>query len=335
METVGFLSISGLTSGKKDTIVPEGAPDYRRTYIDNNVFSFHHHSNTSDSTFDTDLGRNVTRAITVARKAMKLDQAYGCAPRDFWLNRAPYPSNASLLTWLEKRVLPDAFSASGSPTIVLANSGAIRFDIFKGPFTIDTTFLVSPFTSGFRAVKNVPYSVASKVLRLLNNEGPIMLSELVAMAGAQDLMPDDLRPAYVPAGALSIARAADVASPISIQAQAQNVLAAERSSKPRVQGYTTRDDAGDDGDDTIHEPIQFFAVPNCIAAEVGFSASEDNAVPEKVDLAYNEFIQNWVLLALRFLGEKYEVEDTTPVLDGKSMTDVLSGWIRENWPCGA
>ena len=55
--------------------------------------------------------------------------------------------------------------------------------------------------------------------------------------------------------------------------------------------------------------------------------------PETVDLIYNEFIQDWVLLALRYLGVKYEKEDTKATLDDKTMTDVISDWVGEHWAC--
>ena len=91
-----------------------------------------------------------------------------------------------MLTWLENEVLPDTFKDAKSPSIVITNTGAMRFDIFKGPFTIDTTFLVSPFTSSFRKLKDVPYKVASQVLRLLNNGSPIALNDLVALSVDDD-----------------------------------------------------------------------------------------------------------------------------------------------------
>lgn len=337
METLGFLSITGLSSGKKNDLSTTSTPEYKRLYIDNNLFSLYHHSGKNESNFDTELGRNVTQAITRARKAMNLDQAFGCAPHDYWLNRAPYPSNDSILTLLERDVLPFTFKESGTPSIVLANSGAIRFDIFKGPFTIDTTFLVSPFTSGFRSVPGVPYSVASKVLKLLNNEGPILVSDLHALADTKDIPGmDDLRPACIPASQASIAYANNALEEHNRLgfngAPAQTVLGSGGNEKPRVQGYTTSDDAGSDGDDTIHEPIRFYGVPNVIASNIGFNPS-DEALPEKVDLVYNEFIQGWVLLALEYLGDKHEVADTKPALNGKTMTDVISAWISQTWAC--
>jgi hypothetical protein len=270
---------------------------------------------------------------------LKLDQAYGCAPHDFWLNRAPYPSKGNILTLLEEQILPDAFNnaSAPNPSIVIANSGAIRFDIFEGPFTIDTTFLVSPFTSGFRMVHDVPYEKASKVLKMLNNEGPIMLADLLALADTQTLSLNDLLPSYIPASTDSLARAArmldDREELLAGRRPQQAVLGTGATARRGLLGYTTVDDEDAEGDDTIHEAIRFWGVPNAIAANVGFDPNANGANPEKVNIVYNEFIQNWVLLALKFLGENREVSDTQQALQGKSMTIVLSEWIHENWPC--
>jgi hypothetical protein len=339
METVGFLSVSGLKKVSQGKATPLSAPKYQRLYIDNNLYSLQHHSATNVSTFDTDLGLNVSKSITAGRSALNLDQAFGCAPRNFWLNRALYPSKDNILTLLEELIIPDTFNnASGtSPSIVIANSGAIRFDIFEGPFTIDTTFLVSPFTSGFRMVRDVPYGVASKVLKLLNNKGPILVTELLALADTKGLSASDLLPSYIPASTASLAQTAkrlDKHSEAFIGKGSQQTVLVNGAADTRgLPGYTTVDDEGAEGDDTIHEAIRFYGVPNCIAANVGFDPATDAAHPEKVDLVYNEFIQNYILLALKFLGESREVSDTQPALQGKSMTNVLSEWIHQNWPC--
>jgi 2',3'-cyclic-nucleotide 2'-phosphodiesterase (5'-nucleotidase family) len=303
METLGFLSIAGLTKAK--TVA---SPTYQRLYIDNNLFSLYQHSGKNESTFDTELGRNVSKEIASARKDLQLDHAFGCAPHDYWLNRAPYPSKSSLLTWLEEEVIPDTFNGSGQ-SIVLTNTGAMRFDIFKGPFTIDTTFLVSPFTSGFHVLKDVPYDIASQVLRLLNSGGP--LAELFV-----DL--PDLSP-HLPV------------SQVRYDSHEQIHL----SDRDLTPGYTTKDDAGTDGDDTIHQEIQFYNVPNCVAANIGFKPDDFRltAVPDKVDLVYNEFIEGWVLAALKYLGIKYEEDDAKVALDGATFTKIISDWVHHNWKC--
>jgi hypothetical protein len=332
METLGFMSISGLSTGKKSEVSVEGTPTYRRMYIDNNLYSLHAHSGTNRSTFDTDLGRNVSKSIAAARKELKLDHAFGCAPRDYWLNRAPYPAEDSLVTLVETEVIPGSFNGSKNPSIVITNTGALRFDIFKGPFTIDSTFLISPFTSGFRTIKDVPYKAASQVLQYLNHESRILLSDLPASA---DNSLEDLIPPFVPASLSSRAHAEEVRTKQLSSRNGQIVLGGNDDSKnPQVPGYTTSDDAGSDGDDTIHQTIQFYDVPNCIGANISSTSGVSIAdEPEKVDLVYNAFVEGWVLLALEYLGEKRDKSDAAPAIDGKTLTDVLRDWVQANWPC--
>ncbi|KAM0721242.1 hypothetical protein Q7P37_003530 [Cladosporium fusiforme] len=342
METIGFMSMSGLSSDKKDGVLPQKSSlKYERLYIDNNLYSLHHHSGTDNSTFSTKAGTNVSNAITHARSKLNLDHAYGCAPNDFWLSRVPYPSDQSLLTWMENQVIPDTFSAGTTPAIVITNSGALRFDIFKGPFTIDSTFLLSPFTSGFRVIKDVPYSAASQVLQLLNNEGPILLEDLLVLEkeGVQSMgrhRLDDLAPPLPPVNLATLIDQSPTKHAL-FRAEQQSPLAqngpTDQSDKPTIPGYTTVDDAGSDGDDTIHEAIKFYKVPNCVGSSVNFDPADKKGAPEKVDLVYNEFVQDWILLALRYLGVKYEKEDTESTLEGKSMTNVISDWVGKHWEC--
>jgi len=337
METIGFLSMSGLSGGgKHGKAVIDASPIYNRMYIDNNLYSLHQHSGTNKSTFNTELGLNVSDTIRHDRRKLKLDYIFGCAPQDYWLNRAPYPSNGSILTWFDSQVIPDIYKDTNTPTIVLFNSGALRFDIFEGPFTTDTTFLVSPFTSGLRVLRDVPYGAASQVLELLNNEGPIMLKDLIAFAGGDDVLVDrrldELIPPLPPASLhYREPQVAEESRPFMPQDQVP--FSDSNVEKPSVPGYTTHDDLGDDGDDTIHAPIQFYDTPNCIGANINFSTT-DSEKPEKVDVAYNEFIEDWVILALEYLGQKREKGDTESAFGGKSVTSMISQWVHDNWACG-
>lgn len=347
METIGFMSMSGLSSEKKDDVsAQKSGQKYERLYLDNNLYSLHHHSGKDNSSFTTEAGKNVSDAISQARSKLNLDHAYGCAPQDFWLSRAPYPSDQSLLTWMEKKVIPDTFSEGGKPSIVITNSGALRFDIFKGPFTIDSTFLVSPFTSGFRVIKDVPYSAASQVLQLLNNEGPILLEELLALQqeGVQTMGShrlDDLAPPLPPVNHATLIGQSPKEHTLH-RSEQQSPLAFpkpinQHTDKPaNIPGYTTTDDLGSSGDDTLHSAIKFYTVPNCVGSNVNFDPTDrkdGNGAPEKIDLVYNEFVQDWILLALRYLGVKYEREDTEGAAGGKTMTRVISDWVGENWGC--
>ena len=210
------------------------------------------------------------------------------------------------------------------PRLVLTNTGAIRFDIFKGPFTIDTTYTVSPFTSGFRFIEDVPLEIASQLLRILNQEVP-QLSH-------------DLRPLTAPIPARSSPQALPLHAKDSNQ-HPLTVSTKEDDNIPLAPGYTTHDDAGADGDDTLHSEIKFYAVPNCIEARIGFPGDAKDPEkpkepePEIVDLVYNEFIQPYILLALKFLGTGFEKEDTGAYMEGMDMTRMIETWVKEKWPC--
>ncbi|RMX79346.1 hypothetical protein D0869_08385 [Hortaea werneckii] len=424
LETIGFLSMKGLKGGggrkedgdveaqnereneeKEETTSSSTTPtrstkksiQYNRMYIDNNLHSFHHHTKTNSTTFATEHGRNVSAEIEHARQTLNLNQTFGCVPQTYWLNRAPYPSNNSLLSLLADRILPESFATYNTttsptannhhhhnqkPSIILTNTGALRFDLFQGPFTLDSTFLISPFTSGFRMIRDVPFSAADRVLGLLNSEGPILQREgedgfgfgggrgmgwavregvLRAMApqkgvggrgvgeeeeehesrkigqeggagvGAGGQIP------LMPASNLERGREQETASSLHEQQTQDN------PPPPTVPGYTTHDDLGAAGDDTLHAPTRFFDVPNCIGSKFFFPNTttvvkspeqQESSSPEKVDLIYNAFIEPWILSALKFLGEGYEKGDTEVAWGGETMTGVIRGWVGGNWGCG-
>ena len=334
METIGFQSVTGLsTSGKASSASPhaavKAAPKFSRRYIDNNLFSFYHHTELNATTFSTEHGRNVSFMISSAREDLKLDKTYGCAPRDYWTNRSPFPNENSIFSWLQEEVLPDMIldpERGAKPRMVLTNTGALRFDIFKGPFTVDTTYTVSPFTSGFRFIKDVPYSVAKRLLTILNQKVPQLWSVEESFAFkspvpsresyAHDINDDQLYHTYDQ-------------TPISSNK--------DKDDTDLTPGYTTTDDAGSDGDDTLHSPIKFYRVPNCLESRIDFpptaSLSSESANPTSVDMIYVDFIESYVLLALKFLGTDFALGDTEVYMDGRDMTALIADWVKGHWPC--
>src|SRR5699024_9155199 len=132
---------------------------------------------------------------------------------------------------------------------------AIRFDIFKGPFTQDTTFVVSPFTSGFRYVKDVSYEKAQLIVDILNHQPQILEGfpyqarypvSTIAFPGQPTYFEDTL----VDDGAVFDREEAPERRP--------NQVLLSGNDDPMIQifpGYTTVDDGGTDGDDTIHSRI--------------------------------------------------------------------------------
>ena len=337
LETIGFMSITGVPTGGKSNSVAAAprvarivSPTFARRYIDNNLYSFHHHTNLDTSTFPTEHGRNVSSAITLAREILKLDMTFGCAPRDYWTNRAPYPSKSSIFSWLQNDVLPDVILEPGRadvPRMVLVNTGALRFDIFKGPFTVDTTYTVSPFTSGFRHIKDVPFRIAKRLLQIINQEVP-------------QLWPTP-QPLVFKGPVRSFQPSTHQVDKRLFLASEQMPLGKDHAPDHDVEltpGYTTIDDAGSDGDDTVHAPIKFYRVPNALESRIGFSPattedSEDSDDPVLVDLVYVDFIETYILLALKFLGTDYAERDTEVYMEGRDMTGLIAQWVQEHWKC--
>lgn len=314
METVGFMSIDGLAN--KNSHQSAAQPIFKRRYIDNNLFSYYHHTGLNEETFPTEKGLNVSRLIAKARTDLQLDHIHGCAPHDYWMSRVKYPDPSNIYTWLETQVLGDVKDDSRVDmfALVLVNTGAIRFDLFQGPFTQDTTFIVSPFTSGFRYVKDVPYDKALLVVDVLNEQRQILstkeASSFTPMAPPERLAyPED-----VIAQKLS---SVDEQIPMS--------------GPSLVPGYTTQDDAGTDGDDTIHSPISFYRVPNCIRYLRSANASE---VPKKVDLVYIDFIEKYVAMAAKFAGLDVDFAKESDVyMPQISFTNLILNWVKTHWKC--
>lgn len=324
METIGFMSIDGLATGGKSRATT-ASPKFSRRYIDNNLYSFYQHTGLNESTFPTPHGLNVSHRIAQDRKALDLDHTFGCAPHTYWTNRAPFPNKYSIFSWLQEKVLPAMVrdeERSGVPRLVLTNSGALRFDIFEGPFTIDSMYTVSPFTSGFRYIKGVPFNVAKRLKPILNREVPQLWDASQSMKFKS------------PSSTVTLREDAGHSSH-EVNPGMQRVLVNEKPAEDLLPGYTTKDDAGSDGDDTIHAPIQFYDVPNCLESRIDFpptSKGRDDD-PESVDLVYVDFIERYILLALTFLGTDFTSADTDVYMKGQTLTSVIGEWAQKNWKC--
>jgi hypothetical protein len=323
METIGFMSIDGLITTESNPENKLKSPVFNRRYIDNNLYSFYYHTGLNEDTFPTEHGRNVSRYIHDSRAALQLDEIYGCIPETLWMSRVPYTSKESIYAWLHEKVLPNSLrdkSRSGKPALAIANTGAIRFDLFKGEFTRDSAYIVSPFTSGFRYLKDVPYEKAALVLEVLNRQ-PKILTE-----GAPGSLPWSLAPPEQAAhhdigfgrGSLSVPSNQKPMSDPQLEL---------------VPGYTTIDDLGTDGDDTIHSKIAFYEIPNCIGALI---LDDKSATPETVDLVYVDFIEPYITLAARYAGLNVDVPLESDVyMPATSLTDIIVHWVKDNWGCAA
>ncbi|KAJ5469414.1 hypothetical protein N7539_009032 [Penicillium diatomitis] len=333
METIGFMSIDGLSTEKG--LRKQSQPTFKRRYIDNNLFSFYHHTNLNETNFHTEKGRKVSKQINKSRTTLGLDRVHGCAPKDLWMSRVPYPHPDSVYTWLETEVLAETLQDGASverPSVAILNSGAIRFDIFKGPFTQDTMWTISPFTNGFRRVKDVPYEKVQLIMEILNKQTKVLFTlqdavtepSLLPLAGpeqvarSEEIVPED--DGLLEGGLFS-----------NKGPSGQMPLVPSDFDSELLPGYTTKDDEGDDGDDTIHAPISFYKTPNCIQALV---SADKSRVPERVDLVYIEFVQPYLALAAKFAGLDVDfVKESEVFMPSVTLTDLILKWVKNHWQC--
>ncbi|OAQ95111.1 ser/thr protein phosphatase family [Purpureocillium lilacinum] len=292
-ETLGWMSMSGFdssNSGFKGVKNPHGVKNpsrpaktgskspfvYSRRYLDWNRKTFVYHSKVDEDKFDYHSGERVTGDIGKVRDELKLGDVYGCAPQDWCMSCAPFTDKKNIFPG----VIYPAVSAivlnktrADKSRIILGNTGAIRFDLHKGPFTYDDNFIVAPFRDVFLYIPDVPFDKASKVIDQLN-KGPVSKRDLVSMPVPQDECTDPT---------LGYMSRRDLRETRGVVRRQETV----------VPGYVTKDDWGTDGDDTEHSEIPNYSIPPYWEARASFP--KDGSNPDKVDLIFFDFIETNVL----------------------------------------
>lgn len=285
---------------------------YSRRYLDWNKATFEYHSTglgskDADRKFDTKKGDDITKQITADRKQLNLTSLYGCAPQTWCISCAPYLSNGSIFSLLQTALSTVVVNETrkDTPRLIIINTGSVRFDLPMGPFTYDDSFIVSPFTDSFQYIPNVPYSQASQVLNILN-KGPYQRRDALASA---DFGFSALTPGLAPRAD------ACVDPPYEKDESASGKIVQVGKVHRRQQvtpGYTTKDDFGTDGDDTVHSRIPYYSSPNDLQANASFPT--DGSKPDKVDMIFLDFISSYVVSALNQAGGKYTAADVMQYL---------------------
>ena len=359
-ETLGFLSMSGIKSSNYTGLQnPHGVPNpttpavkmttatatasagspsgtsttnstlrYSRRYIDWNRLSFAYHAVGSQdyASFDYHSGLRVSSEITTDRQALNLTAVYGCAPQTYCIYCAPFLSNGSIFSLLATALSATVVNQSRANTarLIIINTGSVRFDLVAGPFTYDDSFIVSPFSDSFEFLPDVPYSLASQVLGILNN-GPYQKKRdlgtsdfnFQSFTGADGCVDDLYHGSTSPHTALK-----------------PRSLTRRQAPIPTLDpGYTTKDDFGSDGDDTPHSPIPNYSVPNDLQANASFPT--DGTAPSTVDLIFLDFIAPNVIQALQSIGGNYTTNQVSYYLPQSFTTNsYLPSYAQQYWSKG-
>ncbi|KAI8458527.1 Metallo-dependent phosphatase-like protein [Phakopsora pachyrhizi] len=333
METVGWMSLSGLGSLNSEV-------NFTRRYLDNNraTYAFH-----AGNAFDTPEGVKMTKDISDKAVEFNLTYRFGVAPQSYFVNRVPSTEPNSLVSLLTgpEGVMRTVITNKErtTPPYFVVNTGANRFDIFAGDFTMNDQFITMPFENKFVYVADVPRKTAEEILFAIN-AGDIALSRRQNFSESF-LKGDVNKDEHYHSGGdveefykswLRFQRETHLMEKIRLQTDFS-----KRGSQPYLSinekvtgdndenrednlisfGYVTKDQCSGKGDDTIHEALPVHEPESYVASALPQNTST-------VDLVFYKFIQKFVLVALNKIEPKGKGERRYTEEDVKEYSNIKS-----------
>ncbi|PCH36598.1 hypothetical protein WOLCODRAFT_167014 [Wolfiporia cocos MD-104 SS10] len=310
METVGWMS-ANLDVPKTENIT------FTRRYMDANRVTYEYHTGSSNHTFDTTAGQNITAGLEQLWVNYDLSTLYGYAPHDFTLSRDPYPSNGSVLTLFAAEAMPYALTINNSrisiPNIMIVNSGELRFDILEGTFNKNDQLTAAPFTDSFLYIPNVTFGIADAVLPALNKAGADEKRSLERMEREMERYAKG-----------------DVAPRFNAWLEEMSARRVERRAEKEKEnltlGYVTSDLCPGVGDDTPHIPLPYYSSPDFIA-----SNAPDVSNDTMIDLVFVNFIEDQLLEILNGLQTDKTYTESDVFTYSPLLANVVLGLYAEKY----
>ncbi|KAG0668632.1 hypothetical protein C6P45_004531 [Maudiozyma exigua] len=262
-ETIGFLSIDNLRSKHEK-------PNFFRRYIDFNNRSFKFHANTNN--LSTKIGNYVTSKINLLRTILDLDHQFGIVPQTYYMMARPMDSEENIYNLFKSEILltlNSSLTDSSISRMVMINTGAIRYDLYKGPFTKDSEYIVLPFENSWNYM-TLPLKIASRIEQFLN-QFPYILKTIP--------------PPEITYNNNALMRGQSLYCPVI-------------KNPEYTEGYTTFDDFGCDGDDTPHNTQTLYDVPNVIQS----SELTSNDPESLIHFVFFSFLTADILEATNSIG---------------------------------
>lgn len=291
-ETVGFLSVNMSTSNAKPR------ETYFRSYIDFNQDLFMFHSGHDSEAFDTQRGAEISKLIHQTRKDLHLDDAMGQVTlANYYMDYVPLSHPHNIYNLLTEQVLHLLVPLSDNITqhderLVIINTGSIRYDLYKGNYTIDTHYIVSPFQNDWVKI-SLPKKVATRIAPLLNRNGYIMGSTVGNHYDPNRyLLPPHQR--YT-----NVEPQLDVLTQDVMQMVYPRIIDSVSDMGKLSKGYVTFDDFGNDGDDTKHKGVVNYPLPNVVQS-LTLKRRNPDAI---VDVIFYNFLLPNIQWALEEMGQ--------------------------------
>ncbi|KIM60913.1 hypothetical protein SCLCIDRAFT_1216413 [Scleroderma citrinum Foug A] len=297
MDTIGWMS-ANLTGAK---INPTEIA-FSRRYLDQNRVTYQYHTRELKVSFDTPEGLDIKRGLKDLADRYNLTYQYGIAPQDYLSTRVPYNSKDSIWPLFINKALPVALDVDNrGPYIAVINTGVLRYDIFKGPFTQNDQLSASSYPDGFLYIPDVNFeqakAVASKLGKILN---------------------------------LQERRDVDTSYPTRREMTSRSVGHQEVLADYKTPGYVTYDATCPDktnGDDTLHKPIAPDVYPPHYLSSIPPKPANNT-----VDLVFLDYRVDAIITALNGLDypKKYTTKDIK-LYSNVSSNEVLGLYALTAW----
>lgn len=297
-----------------------------RRYLDTNLVTYHYHSNKTQADFLTPQAKRMKRELNYWSKQFNLTYAFGTAPQSYYLNRYPVTHHKSLINLYAEKVFNSVLAASQRHVtaggkggemepVFLFNTGAARFDVFKGPFTVDDQLTVVPFENGLWYIHALDRSLVEKLLVWLNNllgEPEFAASSWAAEAFESMGVPPDQRARnlQILKDSLETCRqrrrqtsdyAALMASPeharlftapvIDEDSDDEELEVSHALKRKLTYGYVTQDLCSPvPGDDTPHRPLPAFDIPDFVLSIKPETAASVRSATSDIDAAGDDVV---------------------------------------------
>jgi len=233
--------------------------------------------------------------------------------------RAAVTSEGSLYHLFVSEAMPYVLNNNRSnPTINIINGGSLRFDVYSGDFTRNDQYAAANYADAFKAVYDVPFGDAMKVLPILNGQSP----GLAKRSGDREGV-DEVYNRWLEEQSTSYVREEGAEEEDSVLGYVTSdvrpfldYLTVTKLTNVRCQ----RCGSPGSGDDVKHIPMKYFKTP----PYVGSTPSNISGNDTKVDIVFLDFIGNKVIDALNAI-QKVKVYNSTT--DLQNYTNILSNEV--------
>mmetsp|Transcript_52588 Transcript_52588/g.132259 ORF Transcript_52588/g.132259 Transcript_52588/m.132259 type:complete len:567 (-) Transcript_52588:64-1764(-) len=126
-------------------------------WINTTMENFYTLANRTEKNFLTERGRETKKMIRSYTELLRLDEVYGCSPRNFDLLLPEYDPLSMWYLWMQL-VIPETVYNPTLPNLpyYYINDGGLRYNLFAGPVNKNDIYTANPFSDHYSHFPSVP-----------------------------------------------------------------------------------------------------------------------------------------------------------------------------------